>query len=434
MSGGVGVRAFAATAPTIPFERYRLDNGLEVILHRDNTAASMYVALWYRVGGLDDPPGKSGLAHLSEHMMFEGSQHVAPSEHFAATASAHTNAFTSTNCTVYHQRIEKRRLETTLWLESDRMAFLKPALSEERFVNQRDVVLNERRQTYENSPNGAEALAWQTHFYPQGHPLQRGVIGLAEEIQALSLDDVRQFLSRWYVPSNATLLVAGDLEPGAVKALVAKWFGSLPRVPRPTHVAPPRVSFTKATQHAVKDPFGESGRVRISWPTTARVNSADDVALAAAGALLSRSPLGRLQGRLTFASPPKARNVIAYHSPSIRDGIFEVVVDLAPEVEPSHVQFVILDAIGELRTNTVSERELEQVKAEAEVSVLEGIEDLEGRGNALLAFNDVVDDPGGLDRRLRTFRELRPGTVMAAVRRHLTDLHLTISSTPGRRP
>ncbi|MHC5540679.1 M16 family metallopeptidase, partial [Singulisphaera rosea] len=218
--------------PDLKVEKYTLPNGLQVILHEDHTTPVVGVNIWYKVGSKNEKTGRTGFAHLFEHLMFQGSKNN-DDEYFGPLEKigAQINGSTSTDRTNYYENIPSNALELALWEESDRMGFLLPALTQAKLDNQRDVVKNERRQRYDNVPYGQAPEALLELLYPADHPYHHSVIGSMADLSAASLEDVSSFFKTYYSPNNASLCIAGDLDPAATKALVAKYFGPLPRGP-----------------------------------------------------------------------------------------------------------------------------------------------------------------------------------------------------------
>ena len=218
--------------PDLKVEKYTLPNGLEVILHEDHTTPVVGVNLWYKVGSKDEKAGRTGFAHLFEHLMFQGSQHH-DSEYFAPLEplGAQINGSTNTDRTNYFENVPSNALELALWLEADRMGFLLPALTQEKLDNQRDVVKNERRQRVDNQPYGQSFEILARTLYPPEHPYHHSTIGSMADLSAASLADVSNFFRTYYAPSNASLCLAGDFDPAEAKRLIAKYFGPLPRGP-----------------------------------------------------------------------------------------------------------------------------------------------------------------------------------------------------------
>ncbi len=219
--------------PTLPHLQYRLANGLEIILHRDNSIPLVAVDLWYHVGARNETPGHSGFAHLFEHMLFQGAEHIGEDVHFEILrkiGGTSVNGSTNFDRTNYYEVVPSHQLETALWLESDRMGYFLPMLTDKSFRNQVDVVRNERRQNYDNQPYRSALFPLFEALYPPDHPQRHLVIGLHEHLTSANVDDVRNFYKTWYVPANATLVLAGDFDLDQARALIDKWFGGFPKV------------------------------------------------------------------------------------------------------------------------------------------------------------------------------------------------------------
>jgi zinc protease len=222
----------ATVAPALPFERFVLPNGLEVILHEDHRTPIVAVNVWYHVGSKDEPAGKNGFAHLFEHVMFQGSKHVAEDTFFKyleRAGASDRNGTTNTDRTNYFETVPSNELALALWLESDRMGWLLDHANQETFKSQRDVVKNERRQNYENAPYGLVIQFIREALYPKDHPYHLLTIGTPQDLDAATFEDVTAFFRTWYLPNNATLVVAGDIDPKAAKELITQYFGSVPR-------------------------------------------------------------------------------------------------------------------------------------------------------------------------------------------------------------
>src|SRR5215469_8993875 len=227
----------AASPPLVQFESYTLPNGLTVILTRDTRLPVVAVNLWYRVGAANEAPGRSGFAHLFEHLMYQGSKHRPGNEQDLAgllesAGSSDMNANTWNDRTTYFETLPANRLELALWLESERMAFLLDGLDQTKLDNQREVVRNERRQSVENTPYGKAEVRLVELLFPKPHPYFGAVIGSHEDLQAATLEDVKSFFRAFYVPANASLVIAGDFDPAQARSLVEKYFGPIPKSPR----------------------------------------------------------------------------------------------------------------------------------------------------------------------------------------------------------
>jgi zinc protease len=232
----------------VPFRQFRLDNGLNVILHRDTSVPIVTVNVWYHVGSANERPGRTGFAHLFEHLMFEGSKNVKEGEFDTQLESAggNNNGSTTNDRTNYVIDVPANALELALFLESDRMGYLLDTMSPARVDGQRDVVKNERRQSYENRPYGMASLEIDKMLWPANHPYSWPTIGYMEDLTAASHDDVVQFFKTYYAPNNASLVVAGDIDLDRTKALVEKWFGEIPKSAEVAPIAPPAARLADA--------------------------------------------------------------------------------------------------------------------------------------------------------------------------------------------
>jgi zinc protease len=422
-----------AAVPVLQFERYQLDNGLEVILHQDHTVPLAYVSVWYHVGGGDDLPGRSGLAHFCEHMMFEGSQHVKPGEHFkilGVAGNPDANATTGGDRTNYFETVPANQLETVLWLESDRMAYLRRALDQERFDNQRAVVRNERRQRYENVAFGAETVTIGQALYPEGHPYRLLTIGLHDDIQAAILDDATTFFRSWYSPTNATLLVAGDFDVAAVKAMVAKWFGSLPGTSRrPAHRVFATVKLTEPHRQIINDPFSKIRRVHYVWPS-AKAGTEDDVGLDMLAEVLGRTSTGRAWQALVGQSQ-LAQTVGAYQYGRRSGGEFHLYFDVRPTSDLAAAETVVAQQIAELVRTGVTAREIKQYVTAREVDLATGLETLQARGETLQSANHYHGDPGAYGWELAVARKATPEGLRNLAARTLGPGRVEMITIPG---
>jgi zinc protease len=268
--------ADAPVHASLPFEKYTLANGLEVILHPDHRTPVVSVNIWYHVGSKDEPAGKNGFAHLFEHVMFQGSRNVGEDlffKYLERAGASERNGSTSTDRTNYFETVPTGALPLALWLESDRMGFLLDHVNQETFASQREVVKNERRQNYENAPYGLVRQFVSAAVFPPSHPYHLLTIGTPEDLDAASLDDVKAFFKTFYVPNNATLVVAGDIDPAATKELVSKYFATLPRgADPPVKTTPMPVTLDGEKRLDVQADV-ELPRVVITWPTRSSTSS-----------------------------------------------------------------------------------------------------------------------------------------------------------------
>src|SRR5262245_60403095 len=248
--------ASTADVPRLPFQTFTLPNGLQVILSQDRRLPLVAVNLWYHVGPANEEPGRTGFAHLFEHLMFQGSKHTPPDSHFPmleAAGATDINGTTDFDRTNYFETVPSNQLELALWIESDRMGYLLDTVDQGALSNQQDVVRNERRQSLENVPYGIAEEAVVHLLYPKGHPYYGSVIGSHEDIQAAKLDDVKDFFKRYYAPNNASLAIVGDFEPASARALVQKYFGSLKRGPAVPPIAAETPAITTERRATIED-------------------------------------------------------------------------------------------------------------------------------------------------------------------------------------
>ena len=294
-------QAPASDIPKIDIEKYTLANGLEVILSENHRVPLVGVDLWYHVGPAHEAPGRTGFAHLFEHMMFQGSKHIEGDAHFRLLAGAGAtgvNGTTGFDRTNYFETMPANQLEMALWLESDRMGYLLEVVDQKSLSNQQDVVRNERRQSTENRPYGLVDEALYQLLFPKGHPYHGVVIGSHADIQAAKLEDVREFFKQYYAPNNATLAIAGDINKPATKKLIEKYFGSLKRGPAvpPVKVETPTIT---AERRLVVTDRVELPRVYMAWFVPSFFSAGGPDAEIAAG-ILGQGRSSRLYKKLVY--------------------------------------------------------------------------------------------------------------------------------------
>jgi predicted Zn-dependent peptidase len=415
----------------IQFERYQLDNGLEIILHEDHSAPLIAVDVWYHVGSGNETPGKSGFAHLFEHMMFQGAKHIGEDVHFDTLkkiGGTSVNGTTNTDRTNYFEIVPSHQLETGLWLESDRMGYLLDLLNEKSLGNQRDVVRNERRQNYDNRPFGRDRFAVAAAMYPEGHPYRYLTIGRHEEVEGGSIDDVRNFFLKWYVPSNATLTLAGDFDSAEAKKLIEKWFGSFPKAAKPTTAQLPAPALDANKREEIEDPFARYERIHYAWHSPATLGE-ESFELQALGTVLSSDGWGRLSKALVL--PGIAQRAYAYQSGAGHTGTFHLVVDLKPGADRGKAEKIVQQQLDKAMSDKVSDAELSRVVLGIESSFVWSLEELLGRAERLQWFNHYAGDPGYTDEYLERMRKVTPGSVQAAAKKWLGAPRVEIITKPG---
>ncbi len=394
--------AGSALAQDIPFERYELPNGLQVILHEDHSLPQVVVDIWYQVGSKDEAPGRSGFAHLFEHLMFMGTERL-PGSGFDQVMEAYggsNNAWTMEDATNYYEVGPPNLLPTFLWMEADRMEGLGKAMTQEKVDLQRDVVRNERRQSYEDEPYGVAWLEVPTALYPAGHPYAHTVIGSHEDLQAASLQDVKDFFATWYVPNNASLVVAGDFDPAAVKPLIEKYFGSIPSRVLPERAKAEPVAAPQKPRVEVTDQV-QFPQVNLFWHTPAAY-AEGDAELQLVASLLGEGESSRLYEALVVEG--LAQDVQVAQMPTALGSAFIVSATAMEKVTPDRLEAAIMKEIGELAATPPSTAEMERLKNNFEYGFLSGLESLLGRATQLNEYDAYTGSPDYLAKDLARYR------------------------------
>jgi zinc protease len=377
--------ALVAANITVPFTSFTLDNGMMVVVHEDHTIPRVNVTLRYRTGSARETPGRTGFAHLFEHLMFEGSKHVPEGafDRWLEAAGGDNNAYTSEDYTVYFESVPSNALELPLFLESDRMAYFAEQLSPGLVDGQRDVVKNERRQSYENRPYGKAWLHLPALLYPPNHPYAWPVIGSMEDLSAASVDDVKGFFTRWYTPANAVLVVAGDVSPARAKALVEKWFADVPARAAPPPPDPrPAVRLPGEKRVLLEDDVGLA-KLILAWPTVG-VLDPSDAALDVVAGVLATGKNSRLYQRLVY-DLQVAQDVEAYQESMDEAGAFYVEVTARPGRSLQEV-LKLVEAELEKVQQRVEPREVERTVNGVEAQFLDGLEALGSKADRLGFF------------------------------------------------
>ena len=428
--------ALLAAAPAaaqdvgIPFESFELDNGLRLIVHEDDAIPMVAVNVWYHVGSGYEEPGRTGFAHLFEHIMFEGSANVPDGDfdNLLEAAGAVNNGSTNPDRTNYYEVLPANALELALWLEADRMGGLLESMSQQKLDIQRDVVKNERRQSYENRPYG---MFWETAvkaLYPAGHPYSWSTIGSMDDLSAASLEDVSSFFRRYYAPNNAVLVVAGDVEADAVHAQVRRLFGW---IPRGQPVARPRIPVPQipATRYITLEDRVTLPQLSLIWRTD-RAFSPDDAAISAMGAILTEGKNSRLYNRLVYTDQV-AQSVEAFHDSQLISGDFYLQVMGKEGGSLDALEKVVLEEVARLAATPPTAEELQRVKASVETGLVGGLETLASRADQLNAYYSYPGEPDHAAEHLAAYRALTPADIQRVARTYLADRNrIVISIVP----
>lgn len=403
----------------VPFTKVRLDNGLEVIVHEDHGVPLAAVCVWYRVGSKNERPGVTGLAHLVEHLMFEGSQH-SPASYFAPLqeAGGSLNGSTSTDRTNYWELVPKDALRLALWMEADRMGWLLPALSETRFEAERGVVQNERRQSYEGRPYGLAQFALMEAMFPADHPYHWPIIGRTADLAVETLDDVRAFITRFYHPGNASLVVAGDVDTDATIREIEDLFGSIPGGPPASPVLPPRVP-VHAKRLVLEDRV-ELPRLYLSWPSPA-LFADGDAEMDLLADLIGNGRSSRLYSRLIHDRRVAAELAAGQTSREL-GGTFQIIASAAPGYTLSDLERAIHEELAKLADRGPTDDEVERGRAQATAAFVFRLQSLGGFGgkaDQLNAYNVYRQSPDYFDADLQRYLSASSGSLRDNVARWL---------------
>jgi len=377
----------------IPYETYKLPNGLTVIMSVDKTTPTVAVNIWYHVGSKNEIPGRTGFAHLFEHVMFTGSGHVPYGLHDKLTegVGGGNNGSTTNDRTNYFETIPSNYLESALWLESDRMGYLLDTLNLDKLNAQRDVVKNERRQSYDNQPYGRVSEIFSAAMYPKSHPYSWPVIGSMTDLTAASEEDVKAFFRLYYAPNNATLAVVGDFDPAQAKEWIQKYFADLPKgqnVERPSVAA----AKLEASKRLVYEDRVQVPRLYIQWPTVG-VKHDDDYPLSVMSSILTGSRTARLTKALVYDSQ-MASQVFAFQNSAEDVGVFQLVVIPRPEHTLTELEAAIDQVMQKFISEGPTAEELQKAKSGLELGFLRGLESNLGKANQLLDGAVFHNNPG----------------------------------------
>jgi zinc protease len=415
----------------IAYSKTTLANGLDVILHEDRALPIVAVNVWYHVGSKDERPGLTGFAHLFEHLMFEGSaNHDAGYFPPLQDAGAAVNGSTNADRTNYWEVVPTGALELALFLESDRMGFLLPALTEKKFTTQREVVINERRQNYENRPYGLAGIAMSTALYPPSHPYHWPTIGYTPDLRQATLEDVRDFFARHYHPGNASIALAGDIDSGQALALVEQYFGGLPAGPPVPRVQVPDGGIPAETRIVLEDRV-DRPRLYLAWRTPA-LFADGDAALDVAADVIAGGKTSRLYRTLVHERR-LALDVSAGQQSRELEGFFQLAATAAPGRTLTDIEAVINEALGELAATGPTAAELERALAQAEANFvyrLQTVGGFSGKSDQLNAYNIYRGNPGSFDADLARYTRLTVDDVREGCRRLATSPRVALSVVP----
>jgi zinc protease len=404
----------------IPFEKYVLPNGLTVIVAEDHSDPVVHVDVTYHVGSAREEIGKSGFAHFFEHMMFQGSDHVADKEHFKIiTESGGTlNGSTNLDRTNYYETVPSNQWEKMLWLESDRMGFLLDAVTQFKFEIQRSTVKNERGQNYDNRPYGLAREVTAKALYPYGHPYSWLTIGYIEDLNRGNLNDLKNFFLRWYGPNNATLTIGGDVNTKEVIKKVEKYFGSIPRGPEVKPVQLPPVTLTKKTYTSYTDNYAKLPLLQITYPTVPDYH-ADMAPLACLAQVLG-------QGRTSFlyqnmVKPQKALQASAFSNLDELAGTFSFTVIPLPGSNLADMEKLVNESLKDFEKKGVTDDDIEKFKNGFESRTINRLASVAGKASQLAAFETFTGNPDMIGKLLSMYRKVTKADVIRVYNKYIKD-------------
>jgi zinc protease len=415
--------------PVIPFTKYEMENGLDVILAPDRSTPVVYTSVWYHVGSKDELPGRTGFAHLFEHIMFQGSLSV-EGEYFGPlqAVGADINGTTSFDRTNYFERLPSRYLPLALFMEADRMGTLTQVLDQGKLDNQREVVRNERRQRYENPPYGEATKDLYAAVFPEGFPYHHMPIGSHADLEAASLEDVKAFFHTWYVPNNASLVIAGDFDEATARRLVKEQFGGVPRGADPKRTVPQPKPLTETKVIRQYQDVPEQ-RVWMAWQSPAALQQGD-ADLDLLSSLLSDGKDSRLYKRLV-KEKQIAKSVNAGQSSLLLKSAYVISATPAAghttDEVVAEIKAVIAEVLGE---KPPTAQEVDAGRAGFERGFFDDIATINGKGETLQRYNMMVGDPGYLGKDLARYRNVTPTSVQTWAKNTLTQPHVELHIWP----
>jgi len=434
------IALFVATAPAvaqrasdngvnIPFERMTLPNGLEVILAPDHTVPQVAVDVWYHVGSKNEVPGRTGFAHMFEHVMFTGSGHVPYGMHDRLTegVGGNNNGSTTNDRTNYYEVVPSNYLESALWLESDRMGFLLDKLDEAKFKAQRDIVQNERRQGTDNQPYGRSFEILTTALYPESNPYSWPVVGYIADLQKAGVEDVKGFFRTYYAPSNATLTIAGDFDPAQVKPLVTKYFGDLKRgtpITRPK-VAPVTLA---AEKRLVFEDRVQVPRLYLQWPSVGDDND-DSYPLQFLGQILSGPRTARLTKALVY-DLQSAASVSAFNRGAEASGTFGISVTPRPGHTLAEVETATDSVIAKLKAEGPTADEMAKASAGLEFGFVSQLQSNLGKAEILADGLVFHGDPARFKKDYAKLKAVTAADVKRVANKYLSGGRVVLSIVP----
>ena len=417
--------------PKIPYTRYVLPNGMVALLNEDHSSPIVYTTLWYHVGSHNEAPGRTGFAHLFEHMMFEGSENIDAGQHriMIQSMGGSFNGSTTEDRTNYYETVPSNQLETALWMESDRMATLLTRLDQARLDAEREIVKNERRLRVDNQPFGVANEVMVGSLFPAGNPYNWSVIGSMADLSAASVEDVKSFFRTYYAPNNAVISISGDFKTANAKQLLDKYFGAIPRGPAIT-----RPKVTPATLAAEKRIVLEDNRVRlpqiqIAWPTVGR-DHPDRFALRALGSVLTLDRNARLTKALVY-DRQLATNVGSFNNSLENAGYFITFITPRPNASLTDIEHVVDSVVASVATAPLSIKEVQRFKNFNDVQTVTGLQFTQAKAEQLADGETMEKNPLSFVTDLTNYAAVTPADVQRVAKKYLGTGRVVLSMVPA---
>ena len=412
----------------IGYEKYTMPNGLQVILHTDHSDPVISYAIMYHVGSSREVPGKTGFAHLFEHLLFGGSENVKPGQFdmIMENAGGSNNGFTSSDVTTYHEVFPKNALEKVLWLESDRMGFFINSVTGRSLAIQQNVVQNEKRQSEDNSPYGFTSYVIAKNLYPAGHPYSWEVIGEMEDLRNASLEDVKKYYENFYGPNNATLVLAGDFNPDSVKLLINKYFSEI----KSHGEVPPRGAMVPSLKNEIRlyheDNFANVPEINMVWPVP-QAYQKDAYALDFLAKILADGKKAPLYKVLVKEKQLTSR-VSSFNNSQELAGEFYISVRANEGKNLNEIEGAVKEAFARFEKDGITEKDIERIKATSEKSFYNGINNVLSKAIQLAAYNTTLNDPGFITKDIENIKAVTLEDVKRVYNTYIKDKPCVITS------
>ena len=413
---------------SLEFEKYELDNGLQVVLHQDKSDPIVSLAIQYGVGSNREKTGRTGFAHLFEHMLFQESENVPQDQFFKKIqdAGGTLNGGTWKDGTIYYEVVPNNAMEMIMWLESDRMGYLINTVTESAFYNQQEVVQNEKRQRVDNNPYGHTGWVLDKAIYPEGHPYNWQVIGELVDLQSATIDDVKEFYDKYYGPNNATLVLAGDFETEDAKALIEKYFGEIKRRQEVAKLEPQPVTIAETKRLMHEDNFAKAPQLNMVWPTVQQYTE-DAYALDFLGQLMANGKKAPLYKVLVKDKELTSRTRAWNNSQEIA-GAFRVNITANDGKSLADIEDGVFEAFQKFETEGITDRDIERIKASLETDFYNGISSVLGKSFQLAQYNVFAGDPGFITQDIENIKKVTKEDVVRVYEKYIKDKPYVITS------